>query len=26
MSSYRYGFEERTLRLCHQVLMFHWCA
>ena len=26
VSSYRYGFEERTLRLCHQVLMFHWCA
>ena len=26
ISSYRYGFEERTLRLCHQVLMFHWCA
>ena len=25
-SNYRYGFEERTLRLCHQVLMFHWCA
>ena len=26
VSSFRYGFEERTLRLCHQVLMFHWCA
>lgn len=26
VSNYRYGFEERTLRLCHQVLMFHWCA
>ena len=26
VSNYRYGFEDRTLRLCHQVLMFHWCA
>ncbi len=26
VSSYRYGFEDRTLRLCHQVLMYHWCA
>ncbi|WP_448096752.1 SpvB/TcaC N-terminal domain-containing protein [Luteibacter yeojuensis] len=23
VSHYRYGFEVRTLRLCHQVLMFH---
>ncbi len=26
LSSHRYGFEDRTLRLCHQVLMYHWCA